>query len=274
MRWEGFSERDWLSLGKLAVEQGVAPLLYRYFETLGLPEGAPVALRDTVRSAYYQSFAQNTLLFAELGLLLRTLHEASIPVIALKGAHLASELYPEIALRPMNDLDLPVHEADFDRARQVLESNGYTQPFPVLSQKATRQVGFELYLCKPGEQLPGVELHWGLVASKRDRRSAPVSWFWENSEHFSFSSDHSTDSSATRALTPTSNLLYLCAHHFLEHGGAGERLLWLYDIFLLLTRCAERIEWELVGHLACRMPFLNQVLFSSNRATSAGSRAG
>jgi hypothetical protein len=29
----------------------------------------------------------------------------------------------------------------------------------------------------------------------------------------------------------------------------------------------------LVGQMACRMPFLNQILFSSNRATSAGSRA-
>jgi PAS domain S-box-containing protein len=37
-----------------------------------------------------------------------------------------------------------------------------------------------------------------------------------------------------------------------------------YDIF---------IEPYLVGQLACRMPFLNQILFSSNWATSAGSRA-
>jgi ATP adenylyltransferase len=33
------------------------------------------------------------------------------------------------------------------------------------------------------------------------------------------------------------------------------------------------ISQKLVGQMACRMPFLNQILFSSNRATSAGSRA-
>jgi len=243
--WAAFSERDWITLGKLAEEQGVAPLLHWHFKQNGLPESAPLALRDLVKSAYYQSAAQNALLQRELGLLLNALEEAGIPVIALKGAHLAIALYPEIALRPMNDLDLLVHEADFDRARQALASIGYTLPFPVLSQQATRQVGFELYLSKPGENIPGVELHWGLVASQQDRRAASVSWFWDNSELFSSLNRQPDGHSLVRALTPTSNLLYLCGHLFLEHG-ASERLLWLYDIYLLLTHCAQHIDWELL----------------------------
>jgi len=47
-------------------------------------------------------------------------------------------------------------------------------------------------------------------------------------------------------LAPTANLLYLAAHLFLKHRGASGRLLWLYDLHLLLRDCREVLDWDAV----------------------------
>ncbi len=265
--WSGFCERDWGAFLMLAEGQGVAPLVYWRLEASGWSHRLPAAVRASLRRLYYQSAAQNSLLRRELESILEALAAAHIPVIVLKGAHLAVALYPDIALRPMHDLDLLVHEGDFENARQVLTKIGYTEPFPVLSQKVTREVGFELYLSKPNAQTPGVELHWGLVGGRDDRRSPPLSWFWENSQPF-LAANRLQDVSYIRALTPTANLLYLCGPLFRDHGRASELFLWLYDIHLLLTLQAGEINWQTVMEKAQEFGWL-QPVFSGLWATQS-----
>lgn len=258
--WKSFSEQDWAAILVFAQAQGVAPLVYATLHATGCFQSLPQKAQDSLRDMYYQSLAQNSLLLRDLKSILSALQAAQIPAVVLKGAHLAVALYPDIALRPMHDLDVLVREVDFDRARHALETIGYTQPFPVLSQRVTREVGFELYLSKPGGQTPGVELHWGLVGGRDDRRGASVSWFWESTQPFSLPSQP-FDPECIRALNPTSNLLYLCGHLFLEHGGASERLLWLYDIHLLLCQKADEIKWDEVIKKAGELGW-TQPLFS------------
>ncbi len=250
--WSSFSEQDWSAFLVLAHAQGVAPLVSAAFQASHRSQLVPQKVQASLREMYYQSLAQNSLLLRDLQDILGALEAAQIPAVVLKGAHLAVDLYPDIALRPMHDLDVLVREDDFDGARQALEAIGYTQPFPVLSQRVTRQVGFELYLSKPGGQTPGVELHWGLVGGRDDRRGAPTSWFWENTRLFS-PFNPPFDPQYILALNPTANLLYLCGHLFLEHGGASERLLWLYDIYLLLYRWGEEIDRDVLINKAVEL---------------------
>jgi hypothetical protein len=48
-------------------------------------------------------------------------------------------------------------------------------------------------------------------------------------------------------------MLYIAAHHVLQHGDLSERrLIWFYDLHLLLARCGERIDWEAVFYQARR----------------------
>ena len=49
-----------------------------------------------------------------------------------------------------------------------------------------------------------------------------------------------------QTLSPTSHLLHLSAHLFLQHGAARGLLLWLYDLHLLLTSSREGIDWEIL----------------------------
>jgi hypothetical protein len=76
---------------------------------------------------YYQTAANNILLFLELGKVVDLLKDSGISVIVLKGAALAKEAYQNIALRSMADLDLLISQDNFNRAREVLSAAGYQE---------------------------------------------------------------------------------------------------------------------------------------------------
>lgn len=44
--------------------------------------------------------------------------------------------------------------------------------------------------------------------------------------------------------TPTAHLLYLCAHLMLQHSEARSGLRWFYDIYLLVERESQHIQWD------------------------------
>jgi hypothetical protein len=97
-----------------------------------------------------------------------------------------------------------------------------------------------------------VELHWRLVGGDHDWRAPETEWFREQTE--TWNRDDSPDSSDTeamsrlpRALThlkPSAHLLYLAAHLMFQHSGEGQRLIWTYDLHLLVKRYGDRLEWD------------------------------
>jgi hypothetical protein len=91
-----------------------------------------------------------------------------IPAVFVKGAALASSLYPHPGLRPFGDLDLLVHRDRLLSTCAVLGSVGYLpQPDAVPSPMETslvRQV--------PGTLPVGIDLHWDFT--EQDRLQAAV----------------------------------------------------------------------------------------------------
>lgn len=117
-----FSLADWEALNAVARAEGVAPLLYHVLSETGQSDVMPGYLYDKLRSAYHTTAAHNLLINQELVRVLVALSEhrspalGEIPVVVLKGAALASTVYPSIALRPLSDLDLLILQRDFDGA--------------------------------------------------------------------------------------------------------------------------------------------------------------
>src|SRR5690606_2857828 len=58
---------------------------------------------------------------------LRSFAERGIPVMLLKGAALGALIDPTFRERPMVDIDLLVHPADADRAREAVVAAGWPQ---------------------------------------------------------------------------------------------------------------------------------------------------
>jgi len=120
VEWAAFTPGEWAVLGQMAQDQGVAPLLNWTFTQAGWPASATPGPRSSLTAAYYQSVALNSVLYQELEMILDALVTAQIPVIVLKGAHLATSLYPDLSLRPMHDLDLLIRKKSSSALEQCL----------------------------------------------------------------------------------------------------------------------------------------------------------
>lgn len=169
-------------------------------------------------TATYDIAVRNMFLYSELLCALRTLRAADVSVIVLKGAALADTIYPSIASRPMNDIDLLVHRADRERARAALESAGFCAPYGI-------RASHEMHL-RRGER-PIVELHWDLASIVPLRLAAlDNEALWQEARPFTIGSVQ------VHQLSIRDTLLHLCLHlsgHGYLHDNSSQ------DIRRLLT---------------------------------------
>jgi len=156
------SGKDWEPVFEAARRQGLsAPLYHRLKETGGL-EKMPADLRKKAHSDYLRNAARNMRVYHELGKILRRCDEAGLPVIVLKGAHLAQTVYENIALRTFGDLDLLVRETDLGKIDGLLSRERYVRT--EASLEATPAAHHFLYRHKTVGLT--IELHWRLFDSQ------------------------------------------------------------------------------------------------------------
>ncbi len=70
----------------------------------------------------------------------------NVKVIVLKGTSLATNLYPDIGLRPMGDIDLLVHKSQFRSAIQLVQSIGYRDTIPDAGLDVKDLITYNVYL--------------------------------------------------------------------------------------------------------------------------------
>ncbi len=108
---------------RLALEQGVAPLLYLRTKRQALPEAASAELRRIYRA----NLARNVALDAERAVLQAELMRLAGPVIALKGPQLAVLLYSDPGARQVADVDLLIQPEHLPAADRVLAARGFVR---------------------------------------------------------------------------------------------------------------------------------------------------
>lgn len=99
--------------------------LYHCLKPRNLDRLLPTDILETVRTGYFECAWRNNSLYSDLSKILKALHQENIPVILLKGAHLAQTVYSNIALRPMGDIDILVRKSDLLKTKKQLLGLGY-----------------------------------------------------------------------------------------------------------------------------------------------------
>ncbi|MEK6574553.1 MAG: nucleotidyltransferase family protein [Chloroflexota bacterium] len=113
----------WDDLAVRAIVLGLAPQLHRRLAEWGVtPPPRAAAKLAVTREA---TARRNAGIFDQLGEALTAFAERNMRPIALKGVHLAALVYPDPALRPMNDIDLLFAPEELPAAESILESLGY-----------------------------------------------------------------------------------------------------------------------------------------------------
>jgi len=113
----------WDDIVIVAIALGLAPLLY--WRLSQVEADLPPLARAKLAVTYKAQAARNENIARQLGEILTVCAEHNVEVIVLKGALLAATVYPEAALRPMNDIDLLFRPDDLAVAGSLLEGLGY-----------------------------------------------------------------------------------------------------------------------------------------------------
>ncbi len=226
---------EWPLVMQTALENGLAPLTYAALKKLDRLGEPPAGIAKSLHAAYYWTSIDNWLRLEKLGGLLDQFERAQIPVILLKGCALAVTLYPDVGLRPMADLDLLVPADATERACALLRENGFSPKLWL-----TDHFSWDLWNVRSmrrGRRRPMiVEVHRHLLHLPYYRHQMPVDWFWQRTVSVPLGPR------TGQTLVPTAHLVHLAAHFALHHQ-AG-RLIWSYDLALLLARHREVIRWD------------------------------
>ena len=230
---------DWPQLFECARRCGIFPLLYAALRTLGFP-GVPDPVRSEWGKIFRFNAIQNELLAGELARILRSLGDAGIPVMPLKGIALGESLYGDPALRVCADIDVLVPTRNMAEAFHLVLSSGYQTEF-------TQPRLLDLVVCygkhcvlTRQERLRGytLELHSGLLWGGRLEREL-LEAIWSDADRRSFYGVPAF------ALSAEWEFLYL-AVHAAQH--AWLSLAWYADLDRLCCRGA--IDWKKVNEKA------------------------
>ncbi|MDP8236991.1 MAG: nucleotidyltransferase family protein [Candidatus Erginobacter occultus] len=221
---------NWEDLHARVKRHRLGPLFSRKLPgTLPIPNW----IREEWEEEYQRQLARAVLSGDCLREVLNLFARRGIETIVLKGGHLAETHYPHPALRPADDLDLLIRPGDGREAAKLLVKSGF-----LIQEKTTTA---EKYL-SPATGI-FLELHTNLQTPQRRNPAFAI-----RIEDFR---DESTPAritgQETRVLSPEINLLYLAAH--LSHHSFS-RLIWFYDLFLLIKQSPREIDWEKLSRRA------------------------
>lgn len=118
------TDLDWAFLLRTAGKQGVLPLLSRSLHAI-FPDDVPQKILVQLRHQSQANAARNLFLTDELLKLLTLLESDGIPALPYKGPALTVSIYGNLAFRDFADLDLLVHERDYERVQCLLSTSGY-----------------------------------------------------------------------------------------------------------------------------------------------------
>lgn len=156
-------------------------------------------LMGLLKGFYRRTWYENQLLFHAMARPLRSLHDAGIETMLLKGAALTVTHYRDHGLRPMGDFDILVRAHDAPEAIGLLEALGFAP-----SQAFGQAMHFR---DAAGAEL---DLHWRLFP-ECPRDVDIDAECWEGAVPITV---HGV---STRALNPADQLLHVIAHG-LVHG--------------------------------------------------------
>ena len=206
---------------------GLAPVFSYWINQHGFCKDWPDSLLSAIKNIAMQEVASDMLVQVELNKVLQALLEIDIQPVLLKGTPLSFSLYPQPGLRPRCDTDFLIAKEDMTKVSQLMEQLGYESLYDADVEFISTQSTFE----KQGSlgQTYAYDIHWQINNNSRSF-SAEL-----NYSHL-LSTSKAIPRLGQNARTPdkVDALLLACFHRAGHFSHMGDRLIWLYDIHLLV----------------------------------------
>ena len=234
---------DWECFLRKARENGVSAVVYsRLIEIKKDCPHIPSFIFKKLKKVYYLNATQNSLIFEELGKVLETFRKAGLQVIALKGAVLAENIYKNIALRPMMDVDLLAKKEDLWRLDEQLRILGY-KPSDMSADdidfSSTYLTTLDYRSLSPNS--PSFHVHWHFVNSTIPNESyiknIKIEDIWRDAEKTKIADVE------TMVMAPHHLLIHL-SEHALRVTHSLSKISFFCDIDEVVNSYQGRLDWD------------------------------
>lgn len=222
------------------LDQGLAALIWHRWNGRCTPEISE-EFSLCLHSAFYAAVGDADLHQRELQTVLRALHIKGLAAVAFKGAALAHAVYPDVACRPMGDIDLWLRTDQMAEAAAALEQRGYRpqhKPTRPLALMIRARNELPMYGTRSGSGL--VELHWGVFPGEWLQRTTQVdeSGLWARAIPATLAGQPAL------ILSPEDNVIQVAVHQAVNHNMSAPWLRGLMDIALLARHYP--IDWNVI----------------------------
>jgi len=250
------NDSDWLEEDDVIADEfldalnfhGLTPVFWNWINQHGFCKDWPVSLLSAMKNVAMQEATSDLLLELELKKVLQDMDDIGIHPVLIKGTPLSYTLYPSPGLRPRCDSDLLIAKEDMPKVSELMEQLGHKINYDVDAEFISTQSTFAKQSMLG--QLLAYDIHW---QSNNHSRSF--------SDNLNYSHLLSTSKTIPRlgknARTPDKidALLLACFHRAGHFSHMGDRLIWLYDIHLLVGALDEH-QFDLFYQKAKKMAIL------------------
>lgn len=227
-------DEAWERLLALALEQHVFPILWQRLKQYRIEQFIPLPLREHMQKLAYAITVRSLRLYHELGIMLTRLQKQHIPVIVLKGAHLASAVYSNQTLRVMSDIDLMFAQSDAPAVVEILAELGY-QPITPIVWKAYFATYHHLPRFIKADSVASVEVHWTITIPNKSY-TIVTDDLWARAVPVKLGGVD------VLGLCPEDLLLHVCEHATYHHLFT-QGLRFLCDIDAIVRRYGTDLDW-------------------------------
>ena len=250
---------DWHYLLKKSGEEGVSCLIYQHLRNSPFQDYLPPDILESFKNIYYTNARRNAFIYEETKKVLGVLAAEKIKTITLKGFFLAENIYQNIALRPMSDIDILIKKEDVTRAMQILNSLGYSTDGDY-EKVLRRPFSYSLtFFAKNHDEdhFLSIDLHWHFLSATWLMgfllKRIDMERIWAQAEPAKI------EDVDTLTLSPQHLLLYLAQHGFAH---SFQKLIMLTDIRGTLRCYQDRLVWDEVKEEAEKFRLSNVLSYS------------
>lgn len=152
---------DWNYVRETAIQHGIIPLLYKRLKE-EMSDLVPSHELLELQILFMANAAQNLQMTQQLIRVLDLLANAGIEAMPFKGPALAVQAYGDLSMRSFCDLDILIHEGDFDRAYNTLSILEFTSQNLIDSNVKKKLTKLEKDLLFYGNGIC-LEIHWDVI---------------------------------------------------------------------------------------------------------------
>lgn len=242
--------QNWNRFLSLILYNNVGPLVYKNLSRVA-DLHIPFWVSRRLKEIYTESFLQTEPFYRDLKILLNEFNQRNISVIVLKGAAIAQELYDDIALRPLKDIDILAKKEDWPSIREILRGIGYKnkEGLDLLELDRLSPVDMDRHVAYENDRMTKIEFKFNLF-SLDFPEFENTKQYWETAQQKNLSG------TGMLTLNAEDQFLYLCSRMI----NVGFRyLLWFIDLKEFL-HFHQNIDWGCVIDKA-RAKKITPVLF-------------